>query len=650
MIAREKREPEAHPGISLGILDRLSGSRSRLATLLPVGLLLVGFYALWSWNLGAPALSGDEAFVASLAARPAPAILARLNGDEPHPPVYYLAMHAWHALAGTRPEFLVRYPSLLAGLLLLTLTYRLGRDLGLGHRGALAAMVVLGLNPQVTVHLREARMYGPMIVSLALVALVALRFKRLPRRSVIWLAATASVLALLTHYFNSLFVAALGLWGLIALRGAARRRWILSQALAWVLFGLWLPLMGRGFFNPTSLGTGKTWSFVLPPWEALRGLTTVAVFGYRDVPALGLALAGATLLVAGWFLGLRSARGQRRWFLLVSVAAPLAAFVLLGWFKPLFHPKYVLPWLLFVALGLASLTVSRPRLGLGVWLALVLLMAFPAWHTVRKPYDPSPSTSPGSWLGSDHRDLSAALAHLMGSRDVFGLGTPDVAHCYYANSYFDRSLGCALIPAHPEQPAAELERQVAGLLAEHTVLWYLAYYNPGWDPQHLADTVLARRALSLGEEEIAGQTMRLYTAPETVLRDRRPVGARFGEVAELEGLWLTRGRALHLVLIWRALADHPPVPAKVFVHLVDNDGRVVVQDDSVPVAWTRPLDTWRLDEQLLDVHTLALPDDAPLGEWSLRVGLYNPEDGARLPAYLAETHLADDAVAFPLSP
>ncbi|HBY95805.1 MAG TPA: hypothetical protein DEP84_17925 [Chloroflexi bacterium] len=465
-----------------------------------------------------------------------------------------------------------------------------------------------------------------------------------------WLAASTSLLALLTHYFNTLFVGALGLWGLVALRGGARRRWVLSQALAWGLFALWLPLMGRGFFNTTSLGEGKTWSLILPPWDALVRLVEVGTFGYRDIPVWWLALAGGALLVGGWFVGALAGRGRARLFLLVSVAAPLAVYVVLGWFKPLFHPKYVLPWLLFATLGLARLADRRPRLGGAVWLALVALMALPTWRTVQRPYDPSLSTSRESWLGSGHRDLSRELVGVMGPSDVFGLGTPDVAHCYYATAYFDRDLGCALIPAYATQPIDELERQVDDLLREHAVLWYLDYYNPGWDPSHLANTVLAQRALSVGEEEIAGQGLRLYTSAGTVQRDQKPVGARFGEVAELQGIWLVRGRALHLVLVWRALADQPALNAKVFVHLVDGSGELVAQSDSVPVEWTRPLESWRLGEQLLDVHPLALPADPPIAGSSLRVGLYNPETGERLRAYdQAGVRLPDDAAAVPLA-
>ncbi len=616
---------------------------ARLGLLLGLGLLWSGFFAFWNWDLGYPSLSGDESFVAIMVEQPVSYLFQRLNYDEPHPPAYYLIRRSWRLLIGGHYEFVDRYPSLLIGMVLLSLTYRLGRDLGLKPWGAVAAAIAVGLNPEITVHLREARMYGPMLTTLTAAALVAWRFERLPRRAGIPIAAGLSLLALLTHYFNGFFVATLGLWGVLSLSGAARRRWIISQAITWGLFAAWLPLFGRGFFNPTSLTQGKTWSFTLPPWDTLARLVTVGTFGYRDIPAVWLVIPGGVLLAGGWLAGSLLAPRRQSILLILIVAVPLLTYALVGWIKPLFHPKYMLPWLIFAALALGFLLTRRPRLGTGVWAALLAVMILPTWRTVRRPYDPGLSMSRDDWLFPTPREMSHEMIALAGPNDVFGMGTPDATHCYYSEYYFDRSLGCALLPEYPTQPTSDAETQVSLLLAQHEVLWYLDFYNPAWDPQRVADTALNQRALSLGNEELAGRRLRLYTAADTVLQHERPVGARFGEVADLEGFWAVRGRGLHLVLIWRALADHPSVNAKVFVHLLDADGQLIAQDDSVPVGWTRPLGTWQLGERLLDAHALLLPEDTPTAGWSFRVGLYDPETSDRLPAYdPAGNRLPDD--------
>ena len=228
----------------------------------------------------------------------------------------------------------MRYPALFLGVVLLSLVYRLGRDLGLGSAGAVLAALWLGFSPQFTVHIREARMYGPMLVSFAAAAAAGLRFERLLRSAALWIAAAASLVSLLTQYFNILFVAGLSLWGVVELRGSARRRWVVAQTLA-----LWLPLMGRGFFNPTSLSTGKAWSYTLRSWETLARLGMVAVYGYRDYTGAWLAGAGVALLALGWLAAVFRGRGWTRRFLPMLVAAPLGTYALLGWLKPVFHPS-----------------------------------------------------------------------------------------------------------------------------------------------------------------------------------------------------------------------------------------------------------------------------------------------------------------------
>ena len=273
----------------------------------------------------------------------------------------------------------------------------------------------------------------------------------------------------------------------------------------------------------------------------------------------------------------------------------------------------------------------------------------PMWRTVTLSYDPGFSMSSDEWLGTLHRELSRFLTQHAGPTDVFGLNTPDAAPCYYARYYFDRDLGCELLPRYPTQPPDELKGQMDRLLSEHSVLWYLDFYNPYWDPNRVADEALAERAVSLGTETVEGGRLRLFTSTDAVQRDQRRVRARFGEVAELDGVWLVRGSSLHVVLVWRALADHPAVAAKVFVHLVDQAGQVVAQADGVPVGWTRPLDTWRFGEQTMDVYTLELPDAVSSDGLTLRTGLYDPDTLKRfLAADRSGARLADDAVSVPL--
>ncbi|MCZ2115203.1 MAG: glycosyltransferase family 39 protein [Anaerolineae bacterium] len=91
-----------------------------------------------------------------------------------------------------------------------------------------------------------------------------------------------------------------------------------------------------------------------------------------------------------------------------------------------------------------------------------------------------------------------------------------------------------------------------------------------------------------------------------------------------------RDDALTVELVWSATAPSAR-PYTVFVHLVDKDGRLVAQDDRLPMSGAWPTTCWRPGEAFMDVQTLAIPDDLPPGEYRLLAGLYWLPELVRLP-------------------
>jgi hypothetical protein len=116
---------------------------------------------------------------------------------------------------------------------------------------------------------------------------------------------------------------------------------------------------------------------------------------------------------------------------------------------------------------------------------------------------------------------------------------------------------------------------------------------------------------------------------------------RFGAAFELPAADVSRrGNWLSLWLHWHALTA-PGVDTKYFVHVLDKDGNVVVQEDGVHMKWTRPSSTWQADEMLSDLIELPLWNLRP-GEYRIAVGLTNPDTGERLPTVDAAGHALPD--------
>lgn len=105
-----------------------------------------------------------------------------------------------------------------------------------------------------------------------------------------------------------------------------------------------------------------------------------------------------------------------------------------------------------------------------------------------------------------------------------------------------------------------------------------------------------------------------------------PLDAVFGGQARLAGYTLASADAgLQLTLAWQAVAEMD-ASYRVFVHLVDAEGHLAAQSDGEPVAWTRPTTGWAVGEVVTETRALALPADFAPGTYTLRVGLYLPDD------------------------
>ncbi len=124
-----------------------------------------------------------------------------------------------------------------------------------------------------------------------------------------------------------------------------------------------------------------------------------------------------------------------------------------------------------------------------------------------------------------------------------------------------------------------------------------------------------------------------------------PSGASFDFLVQLLGARVNTtaraGATVPVTVGWSALQ---PIETSYtgFVHLVDQNGRIVAQDDHLPLGGQRPTNTWVSGEVVEDAFELRLPADLPPGPSGLESGLYDA-NRAGLP------RLAPPAVLGPLT-
>jgi len=111
-------------------------------------------------------------------------------------------------------------------------------------------------------------------------------------------------------------------------------------------------------------------------------------------------------------------------------------------------------------------------------------------------------------------------------------------------------------------------------------------------------------------------------------------GARLGSAIALAGFDLPQtliqpGELLEFDLYWRS-DESDQVSYTVFAQLLGPNGRILVQQDQLPVMGDRPTSGWVPGEFIRDPYQLVIPPDAAPGKYKLIVGMYDSQTGKRL--------------------
>jgi len=168
----------------------------------------------------------------------------------------------------------------------------------------------------------------------------------------------------------------------------------------------------------------------------------------------------------------------------------------------------------------------------------------------------------------------------------------------------------------------EREELLQTLTARYRRLWLI----PGGLNDGL-DIWLSEKGYRAFDEPFGEGRLALYYFPSQPLAERTKE-VIFGERVALEGYGMMErvkpGDVLAVNLHWRVIATLSE-DYHLFVHLVDQEGRLWAQQDS-----PKPTSDWQPGEEIDDKQALLLPRDIPLGQYQILVGFYLLESGQRL--------------------
>lgn len=352
------------PGASTIMLAYAAASGARLtdlkrdpALLATFIILLLAMFGVALAGINADSIWYDEYlslhYAGALSAGPSTPmdVAVRLVDNESgQAPFYYVLLSAWGSLAGWS-EFATRMLSLLAGVLAVSWVYRLAADLHSSRAGLTSAAILAG-SAFFIVYLHEIRVYSLLVLE---VVVLLWLYWRLLTRGRAWppslLFVLFAIIALHSHPFMALLLAAIGAFHIILARG--RESWTHLLSLLFLAGLLFLP-----------------WA-----WITLGALPETAVKDSADLVRnnleilreLAFALSnGQPLLLILPFLSLRQLRHDRnlRMLWLITAAFFSAMLLLNSSLQTVNQVRYFMPGLPLLAIlgGMSLAAVLRSRL------------------------------------------------------------------------------------------------------------------------------------------------------------------------------------------------------------------------------------------------------------------------------------------------
>jgi uncharacterized membrane protein len=318
------------------------------------------------WTLGDKNIWLDEAASWTEATSPVERMLGSVAGDV-HPPLYYLMLKGWVAMAGDS-AIAMRSPSVVFGVLIVLLCWLLA---GRWLTGPVRTMTVLwlALSPHLIFFAQEARMYAPATAAVLTAALAYRRWteSRFASRRALTAFTAAMVVALYLHYFTALFLAALWIHLIVIRREPPWREWSLAHAAMILAYLPWLSVAADQFSR------GQPWRQPLTLLEYPVQLFVLlaefsAGFHLRWTWAIAIAfLVIAVVVIRGW-LGLLSVtateRREQDIFLALACGVPvivsLAALPVTGHMTLSRYLAFVVP-LLILGVGRGLIAVGSRR-------------------------------------------------------------------------------------------------------------------------------------------------------------------------------------------------------------------------------------------------------------------------------------------------
>ncbi len=457
----------------------------------------------------------------------------------------------------------------------------------------------------------------------------------------------ATTLSLYTHYSFPIVIVMENLLYGIWLAMSWRRGKVLGRALRWVviqlvivaLYWLWLPIALRQVSSWPSISQSYGPLFVVQEAFRLFSLGPTAGAQYTSLLLLGF----AAIFIAGLWPKIRLTSEHKSLIphlliyllpLLYCLFPVLMMYVLSLW-RPAYRPKFFLvgspAFCLILAQGIIQLSkvAGSKRLVTRYLLPVTcLIFVTVASNTSLQNYYFDPQ-----YARDDYRGIAQYVSALEKSGDAVLLNAPNQWEIF--TYYYKGDLPIYPLPRSRPVDEAQTAEELTEIAAEHDRIFAILWAVDESDPGRFVEGWLAERAYKALDTWYGNVRLAIYAMPTAPPREiQNPLDVKLGdEIALLGYNILTReveaGDILPFTLFWQALAQ-PQERYKVFVHLLDEAGHIVGQQDSEPGDGLNITTLWQPGETVADNYGVLIRPGTPPGEHRIEVGMYSPISGQRL--------------------
>jgi hypothetical protein len=163
--------------------------------------------------------------------------------------------------------------------------------------------------------------------------------------------------------------------------------------------------------------------------------------------------------------------------------------------------------------------------------------------------------------------------------------------------------------------------------AQHTELWYVEQLQSSGGHDLSVERWLSERYGKASQDWVGGTRVARFV--NISLPEPEVANVQFADQILLSGYALRqKAHYLNVLLVWKN-TEKIDVAYKPFIHILDDSGEIIAQNDQYPVGDFSPPNEWLPNSVVRDMHGLILPEDT-LKPCHIRVGWYDPETGERL--------------------